>query len=45
LRFSQKFFIGAFGGGGIVSLTVVNEGLAEHIIAVFAPFCAGETKR
>jgi DNA adenine methylase len=32
LRFTPKVFIEPFVGGGIVSLTVANEGLAEHII-------------
>jgi DNA adenine methylase len=34
LRFTPKVFIEPFAGGGIVSLTVANEGLAEHIIMV-----------
>ena len=34
LHFKPKTFIEPFAGGGIVSLTVANEGLAEHIIMV-----------
>jgi DNA adenine methylase len=34
LQFTPKTFIEPFAGGGIVSLTVANEGLAENIIMV-----------
>lgn len=34
LHFTPKVFIEPFAGGGIVSLTVANEELAEHIIMV-----------
>jgi DNA adenine methylase len=34
LHFTPKVFIEPFAGGGIVSLTVANEGMAEHIIMV-----------
>jgi DNA adenine methylase len=34
LRFTPELFIEPFAGGGIVSLTVANEKLANHIIMV-----------
>ena len=34
LQFIPKLFIEPFAGGGIVSLTIANENLAEHIIMV-----------
>ena len=34
LHFTPKIFFEPFAGGGIVSLTVANEGLADHVVMV-----------